>query len=255
MAFNLSSVVNEEFKMMGLSLRGDAMSSVVAFLERADDANAALSQMLDALDAKALSSSIVAKDVVDDVVHAIDRANGEGIFASQGASAAALDDEDGITVVDAFKVPRYAYDTQRRVFHEDPSPRTVNADAPAKIELYRERFLLLQQRINRHRMFVKPAFDCGAAVDRTYCELTPLTGLLGAAGETKYVMGCLSQLEDDRFYLEDLTGQIQVDVSHAATSSGLFTENCIVVAEGEVRKDGVFEARALGFPPAESRED
>ena len=255
MAFNLSSVVNEEFKMMGLSLRGDAMSSVVAFLERADDANAALSQMLDALDAKALSSSIVAKDVVDDVVHAIDRANGEGIFASQGASAAALDDEDGITVVDAFKVPRYAYDTQRRVFHEDPSPRTVNADAPAKIELYRERFLLLQQRINRHRMFVKPVFDCGAAVDRTYCELTPLTGLLGAAGETKYVMGCLSQLEDDRFYLEDLTGQIQVDVSHAATSSGLFTENCIVVAEGEVRKDGVFEARALGFPPAESRED
>ena len=132
MAFNLSSVVNEEFKMMGLSLRGDAMSSVVAFLERADDANAALSQMLDALDAKALSSSIVAKDVVDDVVHAIDRANGEGIFASQGASAAALDDEDGITVVDAFKVPRYAYDTQRRVFHEDPSPRTVNATLPPR---------------------------------------------------------------------------------------------------------------------------
>jgi hypothetical protein len=24
---------------------------------------------------------------------------------------------------------------------------------------------------------------------------------------------------------------------------------------GEVRKDGVFEVRALGFPPAESRED
>jgi len=28
-----------------------------------------------------------------------------------------------------------------------------------------------------------------------------------------------------------LTGQIQVDVSHAATTSGLYTENCIVVAE------------------------
>ena len=68
------------------------------------------------------------------------------------------------------------------------------------------------------------------------------------------VAGCLSQLEDDRFFLEDLTGQIQVDVSHAATSSGLYTENCIVVAEGEVRKDGVFEVRALGFPPAESRQ-
>ena len=66
--------------------------------------------------------------------------------------------------------------------------------------------------------------------------------MLGNANETRYVMGCLSQLEDDRYFLEDLTGQIQVDVSHAATTSGLYTENCIVVAEGEVRKDGVFEA-------------
>ena len=41
----------------------------------------------------------------------------------------------------------------------------------------------------------------------------------------------------------------------AATTGGLFTENCIVVAEGELRRDGVFEARALGFPPAEKREE
>ena len=58
------------------------------------------------------------------------------------------------------------------------------------------------------------------------------------------------------FFLEDLTGLIQIDLSNAATSAGLFTENCVVVAEGEVRaSDGVFEARALGFPPAESREE
>ena len=37
MAFSLSSVVNEEFKMMGLSLKGDAMGAVVSFLERAED--------------------------------------------------------------------------------------------------------------------------------------------------------------------------------------------------------------------------
>ena len=39
-------------------------------------------------------------------------------------------------------------------------------------------------------------------------------------------------------YLEDLTGQIQVDVSNAATTSGLYTENCIVLAEGEVGPRG-----------------
>ena len=256
----MQGVVNEEFKMMGLSMRGDAMAAVVDFLERCDDPHAALSQMLDELDAKALTTSIVDLRCAEEVIHAVDKRNGTGAFAApdgQG-TAALLDDEDGITIVDSFDMPRYCYDTQRKVFHENAGKvKTINASAESKIELYRERFLLLQQRVARHRMFVKPAFSAsGAAAQRTYCELTPLTGLLGHSVGTKYVMGCLSQLEDDRFFLEDLTGQIQVDVSHAATSSGLYTENCIVVAEGEVRKsDGVLEVRALGFPPAESRED
>jgi DNA polymerase epsilon subunit 2 len=256
----MQGVVNEEFKMMGLSTRGDAMAAVVDFLERCDDPHAALSQMLDELDAKALSTSIVDLRCAEEVIHAVDKLNGTGAFAAPDGTgtAALLDDEDGITIVDAFDMPRYGYDTQRKVFHENVSKeKTINAGAESKIELYRERFHLLQQRVARHRMFVKPAFNAGgAAAQRTYCELTPLTGLLGHSVGTKYVMGCLSQLEDDRFFLEDLTGQIQVDVSNAATSSGLYTENCIVVAEGEVRKaDGVLEVRALGFPPAESRED
>ena len=256
----MQGVVNEEFKMMGLSTRGDAMAAVVDFLERCDDPHAALSQMLDELDAKALSTSIVDLRCAEEVIHAVDKLNGTGAFAAPDGTgtAALLDDEDGITIVDAFDMPRYGYDTQRKVFHENVSKeKTINAGAESKIELYRERFHLLQQRVARHRMFVKPAFNAGgAAAQRTYCELTPLTGLLGHSVGTKYVMGCLSQLEDDRFFLEDLTWQIQVDVSNAATSSGLYTENCIVVAEGEVRKaDGVLEVRALGFPPAESRED
>ena len=256
----MQGVVNEEFKMMGLSTRGDAMAAVVDFLERCDDPHAALSQMLDELDAKALSTSIVDLRCAEEVIHAVDKLNGTGAFAAPDGTgtAALLDDEDGITIVDAFDMPRYGYDTQRKVFHENVSKeKTINAGAESKIELYRERFHLLQQRVARHRMFVKPAFNAGgAAAQRTYCELTPLTGLLGHSVGTKYVMGCLSQLEDDRFFLEDLSGQIQVDVSNAATSSGLYTENCIVVAEGEVRKaDGVLEVRALGFPPAESRED
>ena len=57
--------------------------------------------------------------------------------------------------------------------------------------MYRERFKLLQQRIARHRMLTKPSFECGGSrandATRAYCELTPLTGLLGAAGETRYV--------------------------------------------------------------------
>ncbi len=31
------------------------------------------------------------------------------------------------------------------------------------------------------------------------------------------------------------------------------TENCVVVAEGELQHNGVFRASALGLPPVESR--
>ena len=69
----MQGVVNEEFKMMGLSTRGDAMAAVVDFLERCDDPHAALSQMLDELDAKALSTSIVDLRCAEEVIHAVDK--------------------------------------------------------------------------------------------------------------------------------------------------------------------------------------
>lgn len=113
MAFQLQGVVNEEFKMMGLSLRGDAMAAVIAFLDRSEDANAALSQMLDALDTMTLVSSIVGKDTVEEVVVSLDRANGAGIYGGAAGGVdgdgarAKLDDEVGaghrLTSVDPSK--------------------------------------------------------------------------------------------------------------------------------------------------------
>jgi DNA polymerase epsilon subunit 2 len=134
-----------------------------------------------------------------------------------------------------------------------PPPRVL-ADPDAKASLYRERFHLLAQRLARNPMFGKPALKgvvtgSGGPV----LELTPLQALLGTTGERRFVLGALSQLEDGRYWLEDATGSCAVDVSGAATSAGLFTENCVVVAEGSLRRDGVFEARALGFPPVEPR--
>ena len=92
----MQGVVNEEFKMMGLSMRGDAMAAVVDFLERCDDPHEALSQMLDELDAKALTTSIVDLRCAEEVIHAVDKRNGTGAFAApdgQG-TAALLDDEE-----------------------------------------------------------------------------------------------------------------------------------------------------------------
>jgi hypothetical protein len=92
--------------------------------------------------------------------------------------------------------------------------------------------------------------------------LTPLSALLGAVGdahrsatsdgEPLIVMGMLSQLQEGKFYLEDLDGKVRVDLSRTNFTMGLFTEQCVVISEGKYR-DQVFHATSIGFPPPEPR--
>jgi hypothetical protein len=50
-------------------------------------------------------------------------------------------------------------------------------------------------------------------------------------------------------------GSVRCDMSNSIPTVGLFTENCIIIAEGVLRADRVFEVVCLGFPHLESRID
>ena len=39
-------------------------------------------------------------------------------------------------------------------------------------------------------------------------------------------MGCISQLQDGRYFLEDLSDALPIDLSEAQTTSGFFTGGC-----------------------------
>lgn len=78
--------------------------------------------------------------------------------------------------------------------------------------------------------------------------------LPATTGEVRFVLGCISQLREGEFFLEDTSGEVRIDVTEAAATGGFFTESCVVVAEGIMRADGIFHVRALGFPPAERKE-
>ena len=54
-------------------------------------------------------------------------------------------------------------------------------------------------------------------------QLTELKALLGCIGQTRCVMGCISQLQDGRYFLEDLSDALPIDISGSQTTSGLFT--------------------------------
>ena len=63
-----------------------------------------------------------------------------------------------------------------------------------------------------------------------------------------------SFLQDNKFFLEDPTGVIPLDLSVCRYQSGIFTESCIVLVEGSF-VDGVLQVKAIGHPPIETAEN
>eukprot|EP00951_Prasinocladus_malaysianus_P007459 scaffold53733_cov25-Prasinocladus_malaysianus.AAC.1 len=64
------------------------------------------------------------------------------------------------------------------------------------MQVYIGRMHLLQQRLRRNRLFSAPAFAGLVAGSKgADCELTELKALHSSVGESRFVMGCISQLE------------------------------------------------------------
>nr|GLL35369.1 DNA polymerase epsilon subunit B [Ipomoea trifida] len=210
--------VQRKFKMRGYTLKVDALSEVLSFLDRfpSDAHDEALDLLLDELQYLSLKSAILDKHPVHKVVTLLLEAEAadEENPNSAGSSASEL------RVIDAFIVPKLRYDPVKKIFYEHTGKLPIHGDASAKATLYKDRFLLLFQRLSRDPRFSKPAF--GSTVSEYgSCEISPIQSLVGQTGR-RWVMGVISQLEDGHFYLEDLSAAVEV--------------------------------RTCGFPPLEDRE-
>eukprot|EP00937_MAST-01D_sp_MAST-1D-sp2_P002524 g2524.t1 len=230
--------VSRKFKLAGLSVRADAAKALASMLAREDDVQAALGKVVDALKTRVerqeLTTSVVDMDAITAVV--ADLTKDEGDVA-----------QESIQFINAFKMPVLQYNPVRKTFALDHAKRPLHADARHKVEMFRERFALVQQRVLRNKLFSKPLLGN----NRDYIELTPLDSLLGSSG-AKCLLGMLCQQEEGAYCLEDATSSITLDLSRCRTTDGIFTENCIVMVEGEL-VDDVFVASMMGFPPPEPR--
>eukprot|EP00899_Mesostigma_viride_P008067 jgi/Mesvir1/17261/Mv07669-RA.1 len=169
-------------------------------------------------------------------------------------------DTSFLKIIDAFACPKVVYDASRRSFRVSAAPSRIHADAPAKAALYRERFLWLQQSVLRNRLFQRPALAVGGArAQHDYFELRAIQTLRSDPDPfgIKVLMGTLTQLEDGKFFLEDVTGTLPVELAGAVVADGFFTENCIVIALGEVvpNTGGTFRVKELYFPPVEPHKE
>ncbi|XP_046874351.1 DNA polymerase epsilon subunit 2 isoform X1 [Hypomesus transpacificus] len=241
----VKSKVSAGFKMRGLMLRPDASRYLIEVLESVSplELDDVIERVLDAVEKQPLSSNMIELPVVETAVQDCSQSCDENI-------------DNVFNIISAFDVPRFIYSTERKKFipismTNHPAP-SLCGTARDKADLFRERYTILQQRTHRHELFTPPAIGAAVEEGRNKFQLKTIEALLGCTaklGEV-IVLGMVTQLKEGKFYLEDPSGTIQLNMSKAQFHSGLYTESCFVLAEGWY-EDSVFHVNAFGFPPTE----
>ncbi|CAN1266695.1 DNA polymerase epsilon subunit B [Linum perenne] len=203
----LRKSIQKKFKIRGYALKVDALEEILSFVNRYQDAEEeALELLLDHLLSEhrklGVKSSIIDKELVSRAVSSLLEAD-EAVEEDPSS----VSPHSALRVIDAFSIPKYCYHAIKKQFHQHVGRLPIQGDASAKSALYRDRFLLLLQRVQRLQHFSKPAFDSDIS-DCGSCEIAPIQSLVGKMG-TKWVMGLISQLEDGHFFLEDLTASVK----------------------------------------------
>jgi DNA polymerase epsilon subunit 2 len=143
---------------------------------------------------------------------------------------------------------------ENRKFILKKNQRKILASAKSRSDYIRNRYYTILQRILRHDLFAPNVNENIKTSDNTSRKfvLKYAENLLSASTVTEVVMlGLLSKFKEGKFYLEDPSGAIPIDLSEAKFHSGLYTEGAYMLAEGTYN-DGVLKVSGLGFPPPEA---
>ena len=239
--------VQSSFKLSGLTVRLEAAKYLAGLLApvQEDERQPWIDKIIDHVHSQTLKSNVIEKEVLVAAVK-------ECTNKEAGTTSSA----DPVTTISAFETPRLTYSVERKKYLGDevmgrPPPRLL-APAESKALIFADRFAMLHQRTARHDLFDHTKPVTGQAAAKRY-QLKAVEFLLGTTNrlDDVIVLGMLTQLSHGTFSLEDPSGVVKVDLSETKFHTGLYTENCFVLAEGWY-DDGVFHVMALGFPPAEA---
>ncbi|XP_013147837.1 PREDICTED: DNA polymerase epsilon subunit 2 [Papilio polytes] len=161
--------------------------------------------------------------------------------------------ETVLNVIDAFDIPKLSYDNERKKFSKDVgSKNNLYPEPKWKAQMLIDRYTIIWQRTIRNKLFAKETLPSIESENRF--QLRKIEVLLSSSSRINdvIVLGFLTQLTEGKFYLEDPTGSILLDMSQTRYHSGLFTESSFVLAEGYY-DDKVLHVMGLVLPPSESR--
>ncbi|XP_070517349.1 DNA polymerase epsilon subunit 2 [Cardiocondyla obscurior] len=159
------------------------------------------------------------------------------------------DTETVFNVIDGYNMPKIKYDISKKKFIIDS--KNSYPETEYKSLVFRHRFEMAWYKTLRHKQFLSSKFE-KQQTDRT--NLIPIEYLLSELrlGDV-CVMGLITQLKEDQYYLEDTSGTVKIDLSNTNFQDTFVMEGCIVIANG-VYKDDVLHVKSINLPPIESSE-
>lgn len=196
------------------------------------------------------------------------------------------DPRQWLQVVDAYIQPRLVYNVSKKHFDKDPTKPSLLPPPSHKTQVFRNRYNLIHQRLLRNESFQTPSMERGpvpslsrgasslATTQQAY-KITPINNLLGRNNTPHLLLGLLDISPTGTLAINDLTGSIQLDLSHAKAvpeDGAWFVPGMIVLVDGIYEEEdtvgsglgggggvggtigGKFIGLTVGGPPCERRQ-
>ncbi|GBP56402.1 DNA polymerase epsilon subunit 2 [Eumeta japonica] len=236
--------VTNAFKLSGFMIRREASTFLAEqFLAlSANDKYNIIDKITNHLLQKGLSQPVLEKEDIE-------------VAYRECFSLGLEETETVFNVIDAFEVPQFHYDNERkRFFKSNVSSKSLYPKPKWKSQFLIDKYTIVWQRTVRNNLFSQQSLP-GSEEEKKF-QLRKVETLLSCSSkiEDVIVLGLLTQLTEGKYYLEDPTGSVLLDISQTRYHSGLFTESSFVLAEGYF-EDQTLHVMGLVLPPAESRDN
>nr|CAI5846843.1 unnamed protein product [Callosobruchus analis] len=153
--------------------------------------------------------------------------------------------ETVFNVMNAFDFPKLYYNLDRKLFFLESKSSKLLSDANTKAKLFLDRYYTVLQRTRRS--FQQKSLGQESLKLQTVDYLLTLSY---ATLDHTLVLGSLIQASEGKYYLEDATGMVELDLVHAKYHLGFFVENCFVLVNG-FYEDKVLHVSTVVLPPSE----
>ncbi|KRZ31700.1 DNA polymerase epsilon subunit 2 [Trichinella pseudospiralis] len=210
------------FRLSGYQLKSDAQKCLIEYMSAFDMADDR-------------------KNFINNVISVIQKLPMESCFLDEESVLKSIKHLEKTTpkkselfiIIPANAAPKFSYDMDKKKFHLLPCTAS-------------------NSRLLNHELFT---VDEPSVFNAKKYQIRTVESLCGFQGSLKstVIVGMMSQLKHHTFHLEDLTGDIEMNLTDTNFQPGLYVENMIVMVEGFV-SDSVLHATTIGFPPIESAE-